>query len=295
MTKTDSRLLIAVDGGGTGCRVGVGYADRGILAQARGGPANVATDFTGATNYIMATVGEALRSAGLPDKLPDTAVAHLGLAGVNSTEDMAKVEAALPFTHCTVTGDRATAVAGALGPEDGYLVALGTGTIVARQRAGDVKTVGGWGFALSDEASGAWLGRTLLSRIVLAEDGLAAHTPLSRDTLASFGGRDAIVEFSATARPHQYATHAPDIMAAATQGDAIAQEIVTMGAAYIERALAALEFQTGDVLCLSGGLGPHYASFLSAALTENLQPPQGTALEGAFALALKAAAAMDPS
>ncbi len=286
---SEETYLIAVDGGGTGCRAAVGTATRGILAEARGGPANVSTDFNRSIINIVAAVSEALTKAAIPEVALTEVVAHLGLAGANSRGDMASVEAALPYGHCTVTGDRDTAVAGALGPQDGFVVALGTGTIVARQRNGVVATVGGWGFTLSDEASGAWLGKGLLTHILLAEDGIRTHSPLSRSVLQKHGGRDAIVTFAVGARPADYATLAPDIIGAAKAGDVLARALMAEGSEYIEQALAALGFATGDVLCLSGGVGPSYAAHLPPALTGNLQPARGSALDGAFALAQRAA------
>ena len=287
--KPDETLLIAVDGGGSGCRVAVGTPATGIIAQAQGGPANVATDFNGAVRNILSSLSDALSQAGLGAAPVGDAQAHLGLAGVNSPSDGLKVSEALPFGRCTVTGDRATAVAGALGTQDGYVVALGTGTIVAGQHGGVVRTVGGWGFMLSDEASGAWLGRELLRYVLLAEDGLEPHCALSQATLRKFTERDAIVDFSIHARPNQYASYAPDVLDAAQTGDPLALDLINRGVAYLTRALAALGFEPGDTLCLAGGVGPHYATYLPAPLTSDLQPPRGSALDGAFTLALKAA------
>lgn len=288
MTQSDDIYLIAVDGGGTGCRAAVGTVTGGILAVARGGPGNVATNFDGSVRNIVAAVDGALADAGLPAELRDTAVAHLGLAGANSRAEMAKVEAALPFARCTVTGDRATATFGALGPQNGYLVALGTGTIVSRQLDGEISTVGGWGFNVSDEASGAWLGRALLTHALQAEDGIAAHSTLSRDILEKLGGRDAVVTFAAQARPGDFADLAPDVVEAAARGDDLARNLMRSGADYLTRALSALEFTPGDVLCLSGGLGPHYEAYLPNELTRNLHPRRGSALDGAFELARRA-------
>ena len=40
MKITDQTVIVAADGGGTGCRVAAGTLGGGILAQASGGPAN---------------------------------------------------------------------------------------------------------------------------------------------------------------------------------------------------------------------------------------------------------------
>ena len=282
---TQNQTLIAVDGGGTGCRAAVGTAQGGILGKAEGGPANVSTDFEGALHNIITTVAAAADAAGLPGDTLAHATAHLGLAGADLDHVKARTAAALPYGHSTVSGDRQTTVAGVLGPQDGFVVALGTGTIMARQRSGHIKTVSGWGFQLSDRASGAWLGRSLLAHVLDAEEGLIPATDLTRTTATQFGGVQGVFEFSTTATPGSYATLAPKVFAAGKAGDTVALDLLNDGARYIQKGLTALEFATGDRLSLSGGVGPHYAPYLPASFTANLSAPQGNALQGAFALA----------
>ena len=285
MTTTDSNVIVAADGGGTGCRAAAGTVAKGILAEARGGPGNVHSDFEGAIANLTGAVREALEKAGLADTPLDRVTAHFGVAGAHSEAEMAQVASALPYGHATVTGDRATSVRGVLGEVDGFVIALGTGTIVARQQALEMRTVGGWGFDLSDQASGAWLGRRLLREAVLAEDGLRAHSPLSRKALADKGGLVAAIHFSTGARPGVFAPLARDVITAAQAGDELALELMSEGAAFLERALDVLGFEQGDILSLAGGVGPHYAPYLPEHMTANLMAPKGTSLDGAFAMA----------
>lgn len=291
MTDIDQTVLIALDGGGTGCRAAVGRASGGIIAEARGGPANVNTNFEGSITNITEAISQALRTAELGDVDLAQTVAHIGVAGANTPDEMRTVEAALPYGRCRVTGDRATTVAGVLGAEDGYVLALGTGTIIARQSDQEMTHIGGWGFQLSDQASGAWLGRTLLTRILLAEDGLVDHSPLSREICARYGDGNELVIFSNSAKPSDYAKFAPEIVDAADRGDAMAQSLLDEGRQYVESGLSALGFQSGDALCLSGGLGPRYAPYLSKPYLQNLREPLGNALQGAFSLAHRVAVA----
>ncbi|AXI41461.1 BadF/BadG/BcrA/BcrD ATPase family protein [Sulfitobacter sp. SK011] len=291
MTEIDQTVLIAVDGGGTGCRAAVGTVQAGIIAETRGGPSNVSTNFEGSVANITETIAQALHTAELDGIDLSQTVAHIGVAGANTEGEMRQVEAALPYGRCRVTGDRATTVAGVLGADDGYVLALGTGTIIARQHAQEMTTVGGWGFQLSDQASGAWLGRTLLTRILLAEDRLIDHSPLSSEVCARYGGGNELVVFSNTAKPSDYAKFAPEIIGAADNGDKIALSILNEGAQYVECGLNALGFRPGDGLCLSGGVGPRYAPYLSAPYIQNLREPQGNALQGAFSLARRVAVA----
>ncbi len=291
MKTNADMIIVAADGGGTGCRACAGTLARGMLAQSTGGPGNVHSDFDGAIANLTGAVAEALQAAGLSDVPLDTITAHMGVAGAHSTVEMDKVAQVLPYGRSRVTGDRATSVRGVLGEADGFVVALGTGTIVARQRDLEMTTVGGWGFDLSDHASGSWLGRRLLEEVLLAEDGLRDQTPLTRHALEKKGGLVPIVLFSADASPGDYAPLARDVVEHAAQGDALGLSLMQEGAAYLVNALETLAFSPGDTLCLAGGVGPHYATYLPEEFTRNLQSPKGTALDGAFALATQAARA----
>lgn len=291
MTNPDQTVLIALDGGGTGCRAAVGTVAEGIIAEARGGPSNVSTNFEGSITNITETIAQALHTANMDGVDLTHTVAHIGVAGANTEAEMHRVEAALPYGRCRVTGDRATTVAGVLGAQDGYVLALGTGTIVARQHNQEMTTVGGWGFHLSDQASGAWLGRSLLTRILLAEDQLMEHSPLSREVCKRFGGGNELVMFSNIAKPSDYAKLAREIIEAAKSGDAMALSLLDEGRQYLEAGLDALGFQPGDPLSLSGGVGPSYAAYLSASYLQKLSDPKGNALQGAFSLARRVALA----
>lgn len=291
MSTTADPILVAADGGGTGCRACAGTLSKGILAQASGGPGNVHSDFSGAIANLTKAVREALTQAGLGD-VPDAQVtAHFGAAGAHTSVEMAAVQAALPYGHSTVTGDRETNVRGVLGDCDGYVLALGTGTIIARQAGLEMRTVGGWGFDLSDQASGAWLGHRLLREITLCEDGLRPHTDLSTRVLAAQGGLVAMIEFSTDATPGHFAQLAREVVEAAQLGDPLGLELMQQGAHYVDQGLRHLGFTEGNALALAGGLGPHYAPYLAKDLTRNLVSPKGSALDGAFAMAAQAAVA----
>lgn len=289
MSNSFDNLLIGIDGGGTGCRVALGTARLGVLAEVSGGHANVATGFDAAIRNIRNAAEAAASKCGRdPADLGD-AVAHLGLAGVMTPEDSKRVATALPFARSIVTDDRPTAVFGALGGGDGFLASIGTGTIVASKKDGQLRYAGGWGFYVADQASGAWLGRMALDRTLQCHDGLMEHTALSRAILARFHGDPSeITAFSITSRPGDYGTLAPIVIQLAQDGDTVARAIVSEGVDYIVRALGALGFQGGDTLCLTGGVGPNYATLLAEKLSPKLVAPKHSSVHGAFQLALRA-------
>lgn len=290
MSDSSNILLIAVDGGGTGCRAAIGTCSQGMIARAEGGRANFASDPELAIRNILAVVTLAAQNAGIAEAAIPAALngayAHLGLAGVMTPQDSARVASALPYACAIVTDDRQTAVAGALAGEDGALLSIGTGTIVAANTAEGFRSVSGWGFHVSDQASGAWLGRAALVQVLLCHDGIEGHSPLTRALFAQFGvDPNAIVAFSMSAKAGDYATLAPEIISQAQAGDPWGRKIMAIGADYLSRALAQVGFRSGDPLCLIGGVGPYYAEFLPPDLLIGRTPSRGTALDGAFHLA----------
>ncbi|MEP5760856.1 MAG: BadF/BadG/BcrA/BcrD ATPase family protein [Litoreibacter sp.] len=276
-------LLIGIDGGGTGCRVAVVETQTGRRVDAEGGPANVSTDMSSALQNLTDALERAATSWGSPLQ---GACAHLGLAGAYSPEIIQAVSAEFSFLRLKITDDRPTAVVGCLDGQDGFLIMAGTGIIAAHSRAGKQRFVGGYGFALSDHASGAWVGRAVLDASLRCYDGFMAHSPLTKVMLEKFDGDpNNIIEFASKAKPSEYAALAPSVMDAARENDPHAARIVKDGAMHLIAALDALGFKRGDPLCLAGGIGPHYVGFIKPAYLENLILPEGNALDGALYLA----------
>ncbi len=277
-------LLIGIDGGGTSCRATLRLGPDGVRHDVVLGPANVTTDFKAALTTINAALAELASRADLSRDALAQSQAHLGLAGVMSDAIAARVAESLPIRAAVVTDDRPTTIAGALGEADGAVAAIGTGSFVGRQVAGSIQGVGGWGFYIGDQASGAWLLRRCLEQVMLAVDGFAPHTDLSRTILRDHGDDPGqIVQFSLASQPSDYARFAHVVVAAGESGDALGTRLMQEGAAYIRDALRLLGWTPGEPLCLTGGLGPAYARWLGI----DTISARGTALDGALALAAR--------
>lgn len=272
-------LFLGIDGGGTGCRAAVADASGHILGRGQAGPANIASDPDTATANILIASQAALAAAG-GGRVQSAA---LGLAGANAAGAAHRLHQALPFARLTVVTDAVTAVKGALGSQDGIVAAIGTGSVFASQRGGTLRQIGGYGLALGDEGSGAWLGRALLARTLRALDGFAPMTPLVQAVLAEQGSADAVVAFSLAARPADYAALAPRLIAST---DPAAVAILAQATDDIAGAIALLQPDPPLAVTFLGGLGPAFA----ARLTRWPQRPAlGTALDGALLLAREAA------
>ncbi|MGL4279828.1 MAG: BadF/BadG/BcrA/BcrD ATPase family protein [Albidovulum sp.] len=277
-----------MDGGGTSCR-GRLFVAGGATVEAREGPANVFSDFEAAVGRILKLVEVLFDRAGLGPESAAETVAHLGLAGVIDAAGAEAVAARLSFARAEVTSDQPTMIVGALGGGDGAVAAIGTGSFVGVQQGASVRVLGGWGLAIGDQASGAWLGRELLKHAILVGDGIEAASPLATQMLDRLGGVPGVTRFSLTARPADYGRLAPEVVAAAEGGDPLAARLMGEGADYIVAALRTLGWRAGERLCLSGGLGPAYARWLPADMTTGLAAPDGTALDGAAILARRLA------
>jgi glucosamine kinase len=253
--------------------------------EIRLGPANISTDPDAAIDTLRTGFGMLAQAAGVAQTALHGAKVYLGLAGVLTSDHAAQVAQALPFQHLHITDDRPPAIQGALGRHDGAVIGLGTGSFIGRKTDGALRLIGGWGRVLGDEASGADLGRHLLSRVLHGVDGLAPQTALTRQILADMGGAAGIVAFAKTATPQSFADLAPRVITAASQGDAAATQLMAQGAAYITRGLHAVGWRAPEPICLIGGVARHYVPFLPPDIVQASQPPQSSALDGALTLA----------
>jgi len=123
----------------------------------------------------------------------------------------------------------------------GLLVLAGTGSNVAGRAAmGTIVTAGGWGPALADQGSGHFLGLEGLRRGFLAIDQQRPTRLLdeARD-FWKLGSLGELIEFANANPAPEYSRLAPLVVAAAEQGDAVAQEVVAQGGADLA-ALASL-------------------------------------------------------
>ena len=278
------QLYLGIDGGGTGCRAAIAEAGGQILGMGQAGPANIASDPSGARDNILIAATEALSAAvgavRVPALLP-TLHAGLGLAGANAAGAVARLCASLPFAAISVASDAVAAMKGALGTQDGIVAVLGTGSVFARQQAGHIHQIGGWGLVLGDEGSGAWLGRSLLAASVAAQDGFRPLTPLLRQVLADHGGAEGVIGFAVTARPADFAGLAPAVLAS---DDPAALAILALADQAVTASIALLQ-PVGPPLAVTfiGGIGPTFAGRLAGSWP--VRGAEGSALDGALSLA----------
>jgi glucosamine kinase len=137
----------------------------------------------------------------------------------------AKIEAKIE-----VVGDSVIALEAAFGGEPGVIAIAGTGSIVyGRDAAGKIARAGGWGFAVSDEGSGHWIGRRAVSAILNAHDqGQGQETRLIAMILQAWKLKtlDDLVQQANTTPPPDFPRLFPIVLKAAAEGDSIAGDLL---------------------------------------------------------------------
>ncbi len=281
------RYFLGIDGGGSRCRARIRDASGHMLGEAIGGSSNIHQNFDGALANIVSTAAEAAARAQL--KTTDLH-SGLGLAGLVTSVGAERIVAAsLPFASVIADNDAYAACVGAFAGGDGGIVIAGTGSIGFAVVRGVRHMVGGWGFALGDHGSGAWLGHHAVRRAALAIDGLLQPTPLIVEVLARVGSnRFDLSRWSERATPKDYAEMAPLVFDCAAKGDVVGMTIVIEGAAAISNLGRALLARGAGALCLLGGLSAAYQPYLDADVKKSLTSPGADALDGSIMMARRA-------
>ncbi len=283
-------LLLGVDGGGTRCRARLCNFSGKTLGEGRAGSANIRLGLEESFTEVLDARARCFKNAGLSIQ-DHTVVACLALAGASEPLNLAELQSyGHPFKAAVYTTDSHAACVGAHRGEDGGIVIIGTGSIGEAIIEGKRHRVGGWGFPVSDEGSGAWLGCEVARRALWALDGRAAWTPLLKRVAERFDSDPhAVVRWMTDARPASFATLAPLVIEYAAQGDPVGRELTEAAAHHVEQLAKRLLALGVKRLALMGGLAFKIEPWLSDDTRRWLVPPAAGPLAGAIELARAAA------
>lgn len=224
---------LGIDGGGTktSCLLG---DETAVLATAMTGGSNIIrVGETHAREALHAAVHQACSAARIsPDQIRAISI---GVAGASIPEVAAKIRGILAeltpqisLAGIEVAGDNVIALEAAFGAGPGVIAIAGTGSIVyGRDTAGRIARAGGWGFAISDEGSGHWIGRRAISAILQARD-QGLETALAALVLQAWklSTIDDLVQQANSTPPPDFPRLFPIVVHAAAEGDAIARELL---------------------------------------------------------------------
>jgi glucosamine kinase len=280
-------LFLGIDGGGSGCRVRLCDKAGRVLGQAEAGAANTLLGLSKAFDEIKKATHQALAQAGMPADDICQLHAGAGLAGLSlARERQALAAYPHPFATFRAETDAYAACLGAHGGDDGGIVIAGTGSCGLALVGGEVHTVSGWGFALSDQGSGAALGRTALRQALAEHDGIAGATPLGRRIMAHFQHQpETMFLWAETAIPGDYASFVPWIFEAAAQNESGAMALLGRTAADIAQLVETIAGKGAPGVALIGGLSEPILPWLPERVLPLLVAARHDPLHGAVMLA----------
>jgi N-acetylglucosamine kinase-like BadF-type ATPase len=163
---------LGIDGGGTKTTCAVGDESH-LLATATAGPSNIVrVGESQARQSLQQSVRQACAAAGIvPAQVAHTCVGGSGAARPEFAEIVRGFLSEILPSPIAVVGDMQIALEAAFDTGPGVVVIAGTGSIAyGRDRQGRTARAGGWGFAIGDEGSAHWIGRSAVSAVLRAAD-----------------------------------------------------------------------------------------------------------------------------
>ena len=215
--------------------------------------------------------------------------AGLGLAGVNQKKERDLVLGwGFPFAGIFLETDAYAACMGAFNGQDGAILILGTGSCGASLIDGEMKTLGGWGFPISDHGSGASLGLAAVRYSLLAHEGMKEATPLSQAIMTTFDNSpENAVAWQDSALPRDYGSYGPMVVEHLSKGDKLAEQLIRESAEDAAMMIRVLHQRGANQCALVGGLSEFVMPWLPENVASIATLPQGDAMHGALLMAAK--------
>ena len=225
--------FLGIDGGGskTTCLLG----DETVVLAGSSAPGSnpIRVGEARSRQALHAAVREACAAAQVqPSQIARTCIGLAGAARPAIEKQVRAVLTELLGGEIEVAGDMAVALEAAFRGGPGLIVIAGTGSIAyGRNERGETSRAGGWGFAISDEGSGHWIGRAAVAAAMRAHD-LGENSVLISSIMNTWhlGSRDDVVRAANAVPPPDFAELFPLVLASAASGDSRASEILTQAA-----------------------------------------------------------------
>ena len=182
------KYVLGIDAGGTKTACILADEHGNVVAEARGGGANLmSAGELGVEKTLHHVMDEAI---GQLDVVPSAVC--LGIAGADRPGDATVVRGIMRRigfkARVVVVNDALVALVAGAGHQPGVVLIAGTGSIAYGRDAKDrAARAGGWGHVLGDEGSGYWIGRRALAAVMRQGDGRGAPTALRPAVLKHFG------------------------------------------------------------------------------------------------------------
>jgi glucosamine kinase len=228
-------FFLGIDGGGTKTSCVIGD-ENSVLGTGTSGGSNVVR--VGETK-ARESLGIAIRAACaeakiIPAQINKTCVGIAGGARPEISNLVRRLLLELVGGQIEIVGDMVIAMEAAFGSGPGVIVIAGTGSIAyGRNAKGETARAGGWGFAISDEGSGHWIGRAAVKASLRAYDQAAHHstTPLL-EGIMKFWGVNLVEQLVVMSNSGpNFAALLPTVLSAAEGGDDASRNVLTQAGA----------------------------------------------------------------
>ncbi|SDN45773.1 BadF/BadG/BcrA/BcrD ATPase family protein [Afipia sp. GAS231] len=287
VSPNSTQLYIGIDGGGTSCRARIEDAEGNVLGQGTAGPATTRIGVDSSMQAVRTASEAAVMDASLMPSALGHLIAGVGLAGIDRKGAREALMSVIhPFQDVVFASDANVACLGAHRGRDGGIVVLGTGSIGFASVKGRELRIGGYGFPISDEGSGADVGLQAVRLALRAHDGKISPSPFLLEVIEKLGSDPvALVAWAEQATAKDYASLAPVALTYAEARDPFAEEIVAEGARQAGVLIRSLVEFGAPHISLLGGLASRMVQWLSPEVAHFLSPPEADAAAGALLLA----------
>jgi len=254
-------IFLGIDGGGTKTSCVIGD-ENSVLGTGTSGGSNVVR--VGETK-ARESLGIAIRAACaeakiIPAQIKKTCVGIAGGARPEISNLVRRLLLELVGGLIEIVGDMVITMEAAFGSGPGVIVIAGTGSIAyGRNAKGETARAGGWGFAISDEGSGHWIGRSAVTAAMRAYDE-GNHAGLLLEHIMKFWRMTARDQLVVAANGSlDFASLLPVVLSTADAGDETARAVLTQAGAELATlatiVIARLFANTGAVpVSVSGGV-----------------------------------------
>jgi N-acetylglucosamine kinase-like BadF-type ATPase len=223
-------FFLGIDGGGTKTRCVVGDEKSELGAGTSASSKVQRVGKACARDALAGAVNEACVQAGIsPRQIVRTCAGITGAARSEIAGVMRDLMASIVGGHVEIVGDIEIAFEDAFGSGSGVMLIAGTGSIAfGRSEEGESARAGGWGYPISDEGSGQWIGAEAVREVLRARDRGHSGGLLNGliEKLGASSFEDFIVRLNANPSV-DLATLFPTVLAASDGGDGAAHEILT--------------------------------------------------------------------
>ena len=223
-------IFLGIDGGGskTTCVVG---DENSLLASATAGPSNIIrVGEAEARASLHAAIGQACMTAGVaPGDVRRVCIGVAGAARREVSDILRKILSELLTCEMEIVGDTVITLQAAFPDSVGVVVIAGTGSIAyGRNHTAQTARAGGWGYAISDEGSGHWIGRSAVTAALHAHDE-GENSSLFRFISKAWGVAtlDELVRTANAVPPPDFSNLFAHVLSAADSGDALARTVLT--------------------------------------------------------------------